>query len=419
VGKGVGFSPQEENILGIVLLPSRLLCYDDQGKSLDSPISGLSRDRGFAAVQQKGLINIEDIDDPGIRLFLNVLRRTFADPTKMAFEAARIYMQNIEEVNRRVLSKGITSQIREQFQESLPLFIGFLAGEGLSTILLRTANPVAAGIGAALKVSLALAGYAFQIDFAGSTMQLLLEAASHLVRVRKIEGEKLGALDSIELDKAAVPLRKIVIDVAQVAIASGLGRGLGFLLRLAKGRLRLRLECNTCNIKTTDGFLGEPGKGETKSSEGQEAGTAKTETTGPAAGASSGIRKTLAALSEDNLLRILFRIVRKDPKGRSFGTPGHPNPPTIDEFNPSIEKVPAKQLESRIARQHALNPEQAASVRTMDNAELVRFRAEDPISVARGSGKLTGGHHRSAEIARRVAAGELPPDTAVEVLSHD
>ena len=45
----------------------------------------------------------------------------------------------------------------------------------------------------------------------------------------------------------------------------------------------------------------------------------------------------------------------------------------------------------------------------------------DPISASGQAGQLslTGGHHRTAEIARRVASGQLPPDTTVRVLLHD
>lgn len=57
----------------------------------------------------------------------------------------------------------------------------------------------------------------------------------------------------------------------------------------------------------------------------------------------------------------------------------------------------------------------------MSNEELIRFRPDDPISAARGQGgwSLTGGHHRLAEIIERVASKKLPPDTVVEVLTHD
>lgn len=66
-------------------------------------------------------------------------------------------------------------------------------------------------------------------------------------------------------------------------------------------------------------------------------------------------------------------------------------------------------------------PEQAESVRRLSNDELVRFRFEDPISShgIKGGIQLTGGHHRTAEIIRRVKAGELSPDTELHLLLHD
>jgi hypothetical protein len=47
---------------------------------------------------------------------------------------------------------------------------------------------------------------------------------------------------------------------------------------------------------------------------------------------------------------------------------------------------------------------------------------EDPISasqVPNGGISLTGGHHRAAEIARRVTTGQMPADTPVPFLLHD
>ena len=53
---------------------------------------------------------------------------------------------------------------------------------------------------------------------------------------------------------------------------------------------------------------------------------------------------------------------------------------------------------------------------------LVGFRTKDPISsrgLSEGGLNVTGGHHKVAEIQRRVANGTLPASTAVMVLLHD
>lgn len=119
---------------------------------------------------------------------------------------------------------------------------------------------------------------------------------------------------------------------------------------------------------------------------------------------------------------VLYRIVRGDAKGRAFGTPRNPRPPTIEEFNPRIGEMRADQLAGRITgRKHGIFPEQAERVRQLSNEELLRFRVDDPMSghATNGGFSITGGHHRMNEIIRRVQAGELPADTPVRILFHD
>jgi hypothetical protein len=96
--------------------------------------------------------------------------------------------------------------------------------------------------------------------------------------------------------------------------------------------------------------------------------------------------------------------------------------PTIAEFNPRFRDVRAGDLAELITgRMHPENPKQAASVSRLNNEDLVRFRLEDPISaVESGAGfSLRGGHHRTAEIIRRVQPGLLSPDLILTVLIHD
>lgn len=119
---------------------------------------------------------------------------------------------------------------------------------------------------------------------------------------------------------------------------------------------------------------------------------------------------------------VWYRIVRGDLKGRPFGTPRNPRPPTIEEFNPRFGDLLAGDIAGAIkGRQHGIFIEQAESVSRMSNEELLCFRPDDPMSgVICGDGfSITGGHHRLNEIIRRVEAGTLPRDTKVEILFHD
>jgi hypothetical protein len=120
--------------------------------------------------------------------------------------------------------------------------------------------------------------------------------------------------------------------------------------------------------------------------------------------------------------RVLARIVRGDAKGRAFGTPRNPRMPTIQELNPNLEGFRAGDLAEMITgRRHGIFTEQAESVSQMSHEEVIRFRLEDPISAVRSKGgwSLTGGHHRIAEIIKRVQSGQFSPDTIVRILVHD
>jgi hypothetical protein len=131
----------------------------------------------------------------------------------------------------------------------------------------------------------------------------------------------------------------------------------------------------------------------------------------------------LRAEEKDQLAEsVVFRIMRGDDKGRPLGTPRNPRVPLMEEFNPQIGELHAGEIASKIGGcRHGLFPEQVARVRQFANEDLIRFRPEDPISGYAGSGtfSITGGHHRLAEIIRRVKAGELPADTPIRILFHD
>lgn len=139
--------------------------------------------------------------------------------------------------------------------------------------------------------------------------------------------------------------------------------------------------------------------------------------------AQAEVREAIGSLPGEEAERILYRINRGDAKGRAFGTPRNPNPPSIDEFNPRMREICAGDVEKEIAQtKHGAFPDQEASIANLSNDELIRFRIEDPISAtpaSSGGVSVTGGHHRIAEIARRVHSGQLPPNTPVPFLLHD
>lgn len=139
--------------------------------------------------------------------------------------------------------------------------------------------------------------------------------------------------------------------------------------------------------------------------------------------AQAEVREAIEGLPEEQAERLLYRINRGDAKGRAFGTPRNPHPPSVDEFNPRIREIRAGNVEREISQtKHGTFPDQEASIAKLSNDELIRFRIEDPISAtpAPGGGvSVTGGHHRIAEIVRRVHTGQLPPNTPVPFLLHD
>ncbi|RYZ03507.1 MAG: DUF4157 domain-containing protein [Myxococcales bacterium] len=252
---GVGWPEQR---LGIVDRGSELLLYDGLAAPLPSFAGTMMRDHGFIGAQQAQEfgINIADIEDPGLRQLLNALRQQFGDPTRMVGQAARVYFQNTELVNARV-QEGLSTEVKQRFLDALPIFIGFLAGHGLATLLMASANPIGAGIGLALRGLLTAAGYLLQIEFLGSAMHRLLSAAAHLSRVHRNDDGSLTALSQHHLDEAAAPIRSMVADLALTVGTIGLGR-------LLRGRVAI--ECTRCR------FRRQRGREQRRRGEGQQLG---------------------------------------------------------------------------------------------------------------------------------------------------
>ena len=162
---------------------------------------------------------------------------------------------------------------------------------------------------------------------------------------------------------------------------------------------------------------------ESKASTKAEESTGKTGDKGkePAKGETAELSSNLRAGDVELPDSVLFRTGQVDAKGRPFGSPGNPNPPPVSVFNPRVYEMAAGDIKIG-ATLHPTNPIQGGPVSRLSNAELTRFRLSDPISsrgLSGGSLNVTGGHHRLAEIQRRVDAGTLPPDTRVRILLHD
>jgi hypothetical protein len=230
-----------ENAFGITERSGGMLLYDATGMPLPSFSGMLMRDHGYVGAKPPGWgIDIGSVNDPAIRMFLNILRQQFGDPTRMVGAAAKAYKENIDLVNARV-AHGLTEEVIRKFEQMLPVFVGFLAGHGLSSVLLASPNPVLMAIGGALRGLLTGVGYILDIDFAGSALARVLEAGYHLSRVVKRADGTFTELSEYHLDQAAGPLRSMVADVAAMMLMERLGE-------VFHGRESARLECTRCSL---------------------------------------------------------------------------------------------------------------------------------------------------------------------------
>jgi hypothetical protein len=273
----IGEGWPERGQIGIVHRSSGMLLYNSNGDPLASFGGSQMRDPGYSGTPQNDSfgINIALIEDPAIFQILNSLRQQLGDPTRTVLRAAEVYFNNMEEVNKRVL-KGLTDEVINKFEEALPIFLGFLAGHGLSTFLMRAPNPVMVSVGLALKGLLTAAGYILNIQFAGSALQRLLEAAYHISRLQQVEGQhQLTALSEYHLEEGAKPIRSMVADIAVMATMFGLNKLIGAI----NGKDSATIECTECDIEEgrAKGSKAKSGEGEaserSKVKSGKEEGT--------------------------------------------------------------------------------------------------------------------------------------------------
>jgi hypothetical protein len=250
---------KEGEILGIINRQTDMLLYDADGMPLGG-IGGVGkRDKGYTVSRGDSSwgINIANIKDPALRSLLNSLRQTFGDEARMTAQAAQIYYDNCDLVNAKVRA-GLTKEIIEKFEDMLPVFVGFIAGHALSSFLMRFPNPPVFAVGAALKALLTVAGYIMDIDFAEGALKNLLEAAYHISRIEKDENGQMTKLSDEHLEQGAIPIRKMVSDIALMAAMYGLGKLLG---KIKAGEGKAKIECTFCELDVegegTEGKKGE------------------------------------------------------------------------------------------------------------------------------------------------------------------
>jgi hypothetical protein len=300
IGKGDSWVPEERNIVGIAHRASNLLLYDAQGAPLRSVSGEQWRDPGYVGAPQQGWgINIAAIKDPALFGILNMLRQNIGDPMKQAEAAAQVLYNNVDAVKPRVL-KGLPKEVVDKFEESLPMFVGFLAGHGLSQFLVMSANPYLIAVGGILKGLLAAAGYVMDVDFAASALDRLLLAARYLSRVTRDDSGAVTQLSEHYMDLAAIPLRDMVADIAMLAGMKALGRLVGAIK--GEGEERPKIECHSCTVEPKPGEAkaGETKPGEAKAGESKPAEAEPAEAATPETGARKNFLDTIRQLQELN-----------------------------------------------------------------------------------------------------------------------
>ena len=90
----------------------------------------MMRDHGYVGARRpEGAIEL-DIEDPALRLMLQMLRHQVGDPALMVARGAQAYMDNMPLVNDAVIDgpPPLEQEVLDKFEAMLPLFLGFLSG---------------------------------------------------------------------------------------------------------------------------------------------------------------------------------------------------------------------------------------------------------------------------------------------------
>ncbi len=235
---------REGDQIAIVDRTNGVLLYDSQ----NNPLRGITgqgyRDTGYVGSEPMHHgINIAGISDPVLFGILNALRMDVTEPTRAVARGADFYWHNSDLVKERVI-EGLPELVVQRFEEMLPVFVGFLTVHGAATAMLAMPPPFPA-IGAAIRGTLAIVGWAMQIDFLGSALGHLVEAGYHLTRIAPPQDGRLDDLSNLHLERAAVPIREMVADVALAVGAEMAGR----FLAAVRGRTRLSIECTRCRLR--------------------------------------------------------------------------------------------------------------------------------------------------------------------------
>jgi hypothetical protein len=240
IGKGF----PEKEVLGIVERGTDILLYSELGIPYPAFGGVGNRDHGYIGARKDDTwgFNIANVDDPGLRIFLNSLRETFSDPARMAIGGAEQYFENIELVNHKVVS-GLGEEVLKKFNDMLPYFVGFIAGHAVSSYLLKVPNPYVAGVGLTLKGLLVGAGYIMEIDFGVGALERLLRAAALMSKFEKNDKGKLSALSEANLAAAAKILQEMVAEIAAMFATAALGK-----LLSGGGKKGLTVECTHCDL---------------------------------------------------------------------------------------------------------------------------------------------------------------------------
>lgn len=270
---GRGTDPSGNEVLGIVHRETGRLYYTERGRPIPDPRGPGMRDRGYqGSPPSEGGLEISPLREsaPGLYSVLNSLRQTVGDPMEMAAKAVEVYWENVERVHARIMD-GLGNRVWTAFKEQLPYLVGFLAGHGLASWLIKAAHPVFVSAGVALRGMLEAAGYLMELDFAGQAMEYLHDAAYYLSRIEETESGDLTTLSKSHLEKAAKPIRRLIAEMASDALVGGLTRGVsaGRAIAAARdGTARPTVECSDCGLTLDEGDVERISEGVEPSREG-------------------------------------------------------------------------------------------------------------------------------------------------------
>jgi peptidoglycan hydrolase-like protein with peptidoglycan-binding domain len=224
IGKGW----PEQEILGIVNRTTGMLWYGKNYEPLVSPSLTTYRDSEYVGAPPPNVgINLAAFTDPALRGFLNALRQQSGDPAKQVAMGAAAYIQNIDEINKKVkqkLAEQGGTDAKQALAEMIPMMFGFYLGDQAAKLCL-TMQPPFPALGAALEVAIMGAGYYFKIDMWGSALKRIILAGYHLIRISGKPDQSQDSISKYHFDAAIETLYSLALDIAimvgiEVALAT-------------------------------------------------------------------------------------------------------------------------------------------------------------------------------------------------------